>query len=171
MIQIRKNLKIIHFDRQYVKNFFFIFHKFVFYFLFIDDFKIYRNIYRALKIVYLIFICLTYEHRRKITNVFILILNSHKANMQNVVEIIAKLIKKFDRDLKMKINEKLIFMCVFAMIFIDNMPQQTNNAEFFRHNTKFEYRNCFYLKNEKNNLKFDVIKKILLKNNYSKTIY
>ena len=43
------------------------------------------------------------------------------------------------------------------------MSQQANNVEFFCHNVKFEYRNYFCSKNEKDNLKFDVIKKNIIK--------
>lgn len=49
-----EKLKIEYFDRQYVENFFFIRHVSLLYFLFIDDFDVHRNIYRILKVFYLI---------------------------------------------------------------------------------------------------------------------
>ena len=63
------------------------------YFLFIDDFGIYRNMYRVLKAFYFILFYFSYEKRRKIVNVFILTLNSHDVNLKTIMKTFNKIIK------------------------------------------------------------------------------
>ena len=90
--QTRDELKIEYFDKEYVVEVFNQFYVFFFYFLFVDDFEIHRNMYRFFKAFYLILICLFYKKRRKIINVFILILNFYDVDMKNVVEAIRRFI-------------------------------------------------------------------------------
>ena len=154
----RKKLKIVYFERQHFEIFFSIFHTSFLYLLFIDDFDVHRNMYRVLKTFYLISTCLIYENRRKVINVFTLILNSHETKILNVMKVFFKLIRQFDRELKnMKIDEEKTSMCAFIMSFISDMSQQTNNDEFFRHNVDLNCRNCFCSRNERVNLKFDIV--------------
>lgn len=60
------------------------------YFLFIDNFDIYYNIYRAFKAFYLIFIYLIYKERRKLINIFILILRFYKVILNDIMKIFVK---------------------------------------------------------------------------------
>ena len=48
-----------------------------YYYYFINNFGIYKNIYRILKIFYLILIYLNYIERKKFINIFILVLKPH----------------------------------------------------------------------------------------------
>ena len=93
------------------------------YILFIDDFDVHRNMYRALKVFYMIFVCLSYKKRRIIANVFILTLKSHEVKMNDVVKNFFKFIQKLNKEINLKINEHFEFVCVFAMIFINDMSQ------------------------------------------------
>ena len=92
------------------------------YLLFIDDFDMYRNIYRALKAFYLISTYLTYKKRRKLANVFTLSLRSHRAGLGDVVKAFVKLIQKLDRETQLKVNGNLETVCAFAITFLDDMP-------------------------------------------------
>ena len=74
------------------------------YLLFIDDFEIHRNIYRALKTFYLIPVYLNYQERRKLANVFILLLNSHETKIENIVKVFSKSIRKLDDEVNFDIN-------------------------------------------------------------------
>lgn len=56
------------------------------YILFIDNFRVYRNIYRALKAFYLIPVYLDYVERRKLVNIFILILGPYSTNIINIIK-------------------------------------------------------------------------------------
>ena len=92
MHQIRDELKMQYFEHKHIAKTFNNYISFS-YFLFIDDFEIYRNMYHILKTFYFILICFSYEKRRKIVNVFILILNSHDVNLKTVVKVFDKIIK------------------------------------------------------------------------------
>ena len=48
--------------------------------------------YRALKAFYLILICLNYNERKKLANVFTLLLNSHNIKFDNVIKVFYKFI-------------------------------------------------------------------------------
>lgn len=91
------------------------------YILFIDNFDVHRNIYRILKTFYIISVYLLYEKRREIANVFILMLKSYKIKINDIVEIFFKFIQKLNKKINSKINEYFESMCVFAMIFINDM--------------------------------------------------
>ena len=75
------------------------------YLLFIDDFEVHRNMYRALKAFYLIFVYLNYQERRKLANIFILLLSSHGVKIENVIKVFSKLIRKLDNGVNFDINE------------------------------------------------------------------
>lgn len=47
------------------------------YILFVDDFRIYKNMYRVSKGFYITLTCLDYDQRRKLSNEFILTLRPH----------------------------------------------------------------------------------------------
>ena len=81
-----------YFDRDYIAKVFNNHISFL-YLLFINNFNIYQNIYRTLKIFYFILIYLSYKEKRKIINIFILILESYKANFINVIKAFRKLIR------------------------------------------------------------------------------
>ena len=66
------------------------------YLLFVDDFGIHRNMYRALKAFYLIPACLSYDERRKLANVFTITLGPHGANLDDVIESIRQPIQELD---------------------------------------------------------------------------
>lgn len=55
------------------------------------------------------------------------------------------------------INEQKFFVCVFTLIYIDDMSQQQKNAEFKSQRTKFSCRFCFISINKRQNLNYDVI--------------
>ena len=121
MHQTFDELKIQHFDRKYVKKVFDKSHVSFSYFLFIDEFEIHKNIYRFLKIFYLISTALFYKKRRKIVNIFTFILNSHETKIKNIVEIIHKSIQKLNACINMNFNEFTKKVCAFNIIFFENM--------------------------------------------------
>ena len=109
-----------YFKRKYIIKIFNNYISFL-YLLFINNFKTYRNIYRALKGFYLIPIYLLYEKRYKIINIFILILNFYEIDIKIVTEAFNKSIKKINRDLKITINEKTEKLYLFNITFLDNI--------------------------------------------------
>ena len=127
------------------------------YLLFIDDFDIHRNMYRALKGFYLISACLSYEERRKIVNVFILTLEPHKADIKAVIEVFDKAIRQLDKGIKMIINGEPKQVCAFSMAFLGDMSQQADNEGFLRHNANRGCRTCLCSKLEKGDLIYDIV--------------
>ena len=129
------------------------------YLLFIDDFGIHRNMYRALKAFYLIPACLDYAERRKLANVFTLSLGPHGANIKEVVGAFRKPIQDLDRGIDLEINGVTNTVWAFAMTFLGDMPQQADNGGFMRHTATMGCRTCFCPKDERANLDFDTTAK------------
>jgi len=106
LYQTCKELKINYFDREQLAKVFDKSHIFFSFFLFINNFEIYRNMYRILKKIYFISIYFSYNKRRKLINVFTLILEFYKTTFYDVIEVFRKLITNLDNNLKIKINEE-----------------------------------------------------------------
>ena len=112
--------------------------------------------YRIIKAFYWIFLS-NYWKRKNIANAFTLILNSHEIKMKNVINVIIKNFQNLNREMKIKVNERMIMICVFIMMIIKNIFQQTNNDDFFRHFAHMNYRTCLCFKKKRKNLKFDIM--------------
>ena len=156
--QTRAELEVAHFGRDNMDLFATNEHISMPYMLFIDDFGVHRNMYRALKAFYLIPACLSYEERRKLANVFTLTLGPHGANINDVVEAFSKPIQNLDRGMELEINGDMEKVCAFSITFLGDMPQQADNGGFMRHNARRGCRTCFCLKEERSDLKYDVVR-------------
>jgi len=77
--------------------------------------------YRALKTFYLISKYLFYNKRRKIVNYFVLILESHRANIKNIIKVFVKLIRKIDRNVRITINKEIKIICIFIIVFLEDL--------------------------------------------------
>ena len=153
----RDELKVQYFDREHFAKVFNKSYISLSYLLFIDDFEIHKNIYRALKIFYLISVCLSYVERRKMTNVFTLTLSFHDANVQDVMKVFSKSIRQLDRDVELVVNKERKIVCAFTMIFFEDMSQQANNANFFHHNVNLSCRTCLCSKSKRSNFQYDIV--------------
>ena len=151
-------MKIDYFDREYVEDFFSFFYILLLYFLFIDNFDIYRNIYRALKVFYFISTNLSYKKRRKLVNIFTLILKLYSVIFKYIVEIFFKSIKKLNRDFSFEINDEIEKIYIYTITLIDDISQQIKNRDFVYYSAQKNYRFYFILKNFKENLNFDIVK-------------
>lgn len=156
LLQTRAELEVEYFGRDYVETHFSRSHTSFPYLLFIDDFGVHRNMYRALKAFYIIPACLSYDERRKIANVFTLTLGPHGAQMNQVVEAFARPIQELDHGVEIDINGVSEFVCAFVMTFVGDMPQQADNGGFLRHNAIMGCRSCSCAKKDKGDLYFDV---------------
>lgn len=119
--QTRGELEVEYFDREYIAEAFSGCTSFP-YFLFINDFGIHRNMYRALKAFYLIPACLTYEKRRKLANVFTLTLEPHGASIHDIAKAFSRPIQDLDRGMRLDINGETSQVCAFTMAFLGDMP-------------------------------------------------
>ena len=121
--QIHDEFKIIYFDREMLAEVFDKLHIFFSYFLFIDDFDVHRNMYRALKTFYFISTYLFYKKRRKIVNIFTLTLNPHEINFDEMIKFFNKHLRQLNYEINLIINAEFYMICAFIIVFLNDMPQ------------------------------------------------
>lgn len=87
---------------------------------FIDEFDLFRNMYRTLIKVYLIIITFSFRERARRFNVLSLTLKLHKSNFDNIV---ASLQSMYDlnNDLYLNIKGIKIFVCIFTLAYLKNI--------------------------------------------------
>ena len=113
-------MKINYFDREYIEFFFFII--IVILFLSIIS-NIYRNIYRAFKVFYFISTKLNYKERRKLVNIFTLILELYNVTFEYIVKVFFKSIKKLNRDFSLEINDKINKNYIYTITLTNDIFQ------------------------------------------------
>jgi DNA gyrase/topoisomerase IV subunit A len=91
--------------------------------MFIDDFRLYRNIYRAIKGIYLTLANLDYIERRKPTNQFVVTLRPYRASFSDLVRNIELLFTSLAKGVKILVREDGLLIKVFASILTGNIPQ------------------------------------------------
>lgn len=153
----RGELEVAHLGRKHVEAFLSKPHISLPYLLFIDDFGVHRNMYRALKAFYLIPACLPYEERRKLANVFTLTLGPHGAKIDDIVEAFRKPVEQLDHGMELEINGEDEAVWAFSMTLLGDMPQQADNGGFLRHTAKRGCRTCYCANTDRANLEFDII--------------
>ena len=102
---------------------------FVSFFIFIHNFKFYRNNYRTLMKIYVIVAVLTFKKNLVELMCFYFIFGFHDNNFADVITALKSLIF-LNENTKCLINEQKIFMCVFILTYIENMSQQEKISEF-----------------------------------------
>ena len=122
--------------------------------LFIDDFGIHRNMYRALKAFYCIPAALPYDERRKIANVFTLTLGPHGAEVQDVIACFRKALGELSSGVFLTLNGQRTLVRVYILAMIGDLPQQADNSGLLRHSAQYGCRFCFCPKEERGNLEY-----------------
>jgi len=120
---LQAELKITHYDQQYLKSFALLIQQVlsISFLLFIDNFRIYRNIYQVMKTFYIISINLFYAKWWKIANTYTSILRLHNANSDDIINFFASEFQKLNKGLLMTINKQIQFVCAFVMAFTEDM--------------------------------------------------
>ena len=126
------------------------------FFIFIDDFELYRNNYRIFMKVYIIVAALIFKKRTRRINVFSFILESHDSNFADVIKVI-RFFVLLNENIKVLINEQKIFFCIFILIYIDDMSQQQKNFDFKSQETTLKCRFCFISVNERHKLNYNIV--------------
>ena len=62
-------------------------------------------------------------------NVLLITLGPHESNFSDIVEALQGL-KILDQGQILSINEEDTFVCAFTLCYLEDMPQQNENAEF-----------------------------------------
>ena len=64
-----------------------------------------------------------------------------------------------NKNLRLNIQCREIFICVFTLTYLDNMSQQQENVGFLTQKADFKCWFCFVSTIERANLKYDIINK------------
>ena len=155
--QIRGELEVSYFGRNVLEVVASKPHLSLPYILFIDDFGIHRNMYRALKAFYLIPASLSYDERRKLANVFTLTLGPHGAKIEDVIGAISRPVQELDQSIDLEINGEIRTVWAFSISLIGDMPQQADNSGFQRPIAFRGCRSCVCPKESYGDLDFDTV--------------
>ena len=149
---IRKHF-VDHFD-QHV----FVFS--VFLFILIDEFDLYRNMYRTIMNMYLNFAAFFYRKKIRRINVLSLTLKFHDNNFSNVVAVLQFFMFRFEQNEIVTLNDdQSVFICAFTLIYVSDMSQQQINSEFLKQRIKLSCRFCFINADERDNLNYNIVDK------------
>jgi len=108
---------------------------------FIDVFELYCNMYHFLLDIYMIFASLTTVEWARRSNIFLITLDFHDSEFNDVIKILQEDLTELNKDVEMYINDEKKFVCTFMMTFIDDTSQQQNNSEFKHQNALHD---CWY---------------------------
>lgn len=155
----RGELKIQRYDRQYLVETYATKGRKVYslsFALFVDDFEVHRNMYRAIKAFYWILFALSYAKRRKLANCFTISLGSHDADMKDIVAAMESTFAELGAECNMSVNEENAVVCAFTMMLLGDMPQQADNAGFMRHTAIHDCRACLCFNKDYEDLDYDI---------------
>ncbi|RDW84612.1 hypothetical protein BP6252_02202 [Coleophoma cylindrospora] len=125
--------------------------------LFVDDFGVHRNMYRALKGFYITPACLPYHERRKPGNEFTLTLGPHGASMTDIVTNLEPGLVALAHGKTLRINGAEVMVKAFPIVLTGDMPQAADNSGFMRHNAERGCRACKCTSHERADLDYDVV--------------
>jgi hypothetical protein len=89
--------------------------------LYIDDFRIYRNIYYIHKAFYLTLVNLDYNNKRSPKNHFILTLGPYRAEMENIMWNLKPGMRTLAKGIVLNIIGRDVFMKAFPILFTSDM--------------------------------------------------
>jgi len=124
---------------------------------FIDGFGIYRNSYRSLMGMYVINAALTYLERTRRANVLPLTLGPHGSNFADVCAALEGNLAPLEKGMELKIKGQDVFVSVFTLTYIGDMPQQQVNAGCKTQRANLGCRFCFISAKERRALEYDVV--------------
>ena len=124
---------------------------------FMDAFGLYRNMYRSLMGIYLIFAGLSVKERKRRSNVLPLTFGPHGSELKDVCEALKPGIAALDRGLSIVINGQKQVVCAFIMVWLGDMPQQQDNSGFKRQNAGRGCRFCTINTESRDELDFDIV--------------
>ena len=107
--------------------------------------------------VYLQFAAFTFHKKMRRSNVFILTLNFHDSNLNEIFDALSFL-RSLDKEIVFDLSQSTR-VCAFSLCITKNMFQQQTNAicKFMR--AIFDCRFCFILNEKRKNLEYDIIQK------------
>ena len=125
--------------------------------LFIDDFGVHRNMYKALKGFYLSPATLSYSNRRRLANHYTISLGPHGVSVDDMVDSFCSEFQSLDRGMTMEVHGQARTVCAFVLGLTGDMPQQAANGGFLSHQGTFGCRSCYCPDYDRGNMDFNVI--------------
>jgi predicted small metal-binding protein len=154
---IRAKLKLQIFDREYfssqlkqkIKSFSII--------IFVDDFDLYKNMYKILTNVYVVSVELSAWKRQKNNNYYTTILDLHDCDFNNIMNCFHNNLKNINHDCVMKIREQKKIVWASVITWLDDIKQQQVFAKFLSSRVTYVCRYCDANVKERENLHRDII--------------
>lgn len=125
--------------------------------VFIDDFGIFRNMYRALKAFYITLAGLPYSERRKIVNNFTLTLGPHGADFDQSILCFSESFRELLLGKKVSVNGDYVFLNISVIAFTADMPQQAANSGALAHRANIGCRSCYCPKERRGDMDYDIV--------------
>lgn len=159
---LRSKLEILQYSREYLLRTFAKLGQKVYsllFYVFIDRFGLYRNMYRKLDTFYIILARLSFQERTRRTNVYLVIVSPYSSNIEAVVRAIRLIIRALDNGELLNIpgQEELAIVCVYTAFYIGDMPQQQENSRIKSQNTTYSCRSYIIYKDQRTDLQYDII--------------
>lgn len=125
------------------------------YLLFLNDFDLYWNFYRSLMSAYLILASFDFHERIQHINVFLITLELHESNLNEVLNILSSL-SILNKKAILKLLQST-WVCIFSLCMIKDMSQQQANAKFKLQQVKLDCHFCLISSESRDELDFDII--------------
>ena len=125
--------------------------------MFINEFELYQNFYQSLMRIYIISADLNANKQIKQSNVFVLTLEPHDFQFDDVIAALQSALFKLNQELIITINNEEVFVCAYTLAFVEDMPQQQANKKLMNQNTNYGCEFCLIYKSQKANLNFDIM--------------
>lgn len=154
---LKKELEVKYYDRKtFVKKL----HVNVLSLLFtcfIDDFDLYRNMYRNLCDIYFTSTTLSLKKRQRIRNLYSMTFESHDSKLNDVVRLMKERFSMLKKSCFLMINEKEKQVWALILIFTKNMKSQQEIANFLDFSAKLSCRMCYANEKTRNNMNYDIV--------------
>jgi hypothetical protein len=124
---------------------------------FIDEFGLYRNMYRSLLGIYWIPAGFSASDRQRRQNVYTLTLGPHGANFDDVIAALRPSLARLDEGLPLIVNGQPRNVMAFTIAFIGDMPQQEKNSGSLGHGANRGCRFCHVDKESRGDLNYDTL--------------
>jgi hypothetical protein len=141
---IRGDLEVMHYSRQSIESF----ASSSFpcrslpLILFVDEFGVYRNMYRALKGFYISPANVEFQERRKPGNQFTLTLRPYGAVIEDIMRNLELAISKLGKGWIVEIEGNETLVKAFPIVITRDMPASADHSGFYRHNANLGCRAC-----------------------------
>lgn len=110
--------------------------------IFINDFELYKNMYKSMTGIYTMPVELIIEDCQRSNNAYTIILGFYGSNFDKVISYFQTSLGTFDCDSVIEINRCKQFIQAFVLVFIGDIKQQTILAAFFEAQTRYCYWFC-----------------------------